>query len=174
MPAPKNKQVYYTVKIGNVFHNVTGRARTSKGYVTLTIKDHPNASAEGKIFEHRIVMEMFKGRYLSEEETIHHKNGIKHDNRIDNLEILDRVTHTLLHHVGVKRNQETREKISKATKTRFENKKSHPSYKDIDSELAILVNKGYRAGKIASMLNISRRTVYNKIEYLGLRDIYDK
>ncbi len=48
----------------------------------------PNISKPGQyVLEHRYIMENFLGRKLTKNETVHHKNGIRHDNRLENLEL---------------------------------------------------------------------------------------
>lgn len=64
-----------------------GRKRDSGGYVLILKHDHPNAH-QGYVAEHRLVMERALGRYLESWEIVHHKNGMKDDNRIENLELL--------------------------------------------------------------------------------------
>ena len=85
---------------------------------------------------------------------------------------MDRGSHTRHHHVGVKRDEETKDKISKKAKERLNNKKKHPSYKDIDENLVALIEQGCKPSEISKKLNITRRTVYNKIDYLNLKEMY--
>lgn len=57
------------------------------GYVLLQVVGHPNATAEGRIAEHRLVMSQRLDRPLYDDERVHHRNGIKQDNRPENLEL---------------------------------------------------------------------------------------
>ena len=60
---------------------------TQQGYRRLTKKDHPNRTKGGHVLEHVFVMSEHLGRPLKKGETVHHKNGDRLDNRIENLEL---------------------------------------------------------------------------------------
>ena len=65
----------------------TVRHTNKDGYVYVYYRAHPNCDKEGRVFEHRLVMEEKLGRYLLPFESVHHKNGVRKDNRIENLEL---------------------------------------------------------------------------------------
>jgi hypothetical protein len=68
----------------------------SGGYIYEYAPEHP-AACDGYVLQHRLVMERCLGRYLAAEETIHHINGDRADNRIENLEIMAHGAHMRLH-----------------------------------------------------------------------------
>ena len=74
-------------------HRGRGRGKdrwlTTHGYVKVRAPaGHPGEHKQyGMILEHRLVMEQHLERYLTEKEVVHHINGIRDDNRIENLEL---------------------------------------------------------------------------------------
>lgn len=64
-----------------------GRYKNAAGYILLKKHGHPNAQANGWILEHVFVMSEFLGRPLISHENVHHINGVRDDNRIENLEL---------------------------------------------------------------------------------------
>lgn len=77
-------------------YNWRGGRSVSEGYIRVMIyPENPyyltGNKTEGlgrRILEHRLVMSQYLGRPLFNTELVHHKNGIKDDNRIKNLELM--------------------------------------------------------------------------------------
>ena len=66
-----------------------------RGYAVIWNPKHPMARKTGYVLEHRLIMAEHLGRILQEDEHVHHKNGNRLDNRIRNLEIVDKEEHPL-------------------------------------------------------------------------------
>ena len=75
-----------------------GRTHTSTGYVLLMSPGHPRAWRDGYVLEHVLVAEAALGKPLPERAVVHHVNGIKTDNRPQNLVVCqDNGYHSSLH-----------------------------------------------------------------------------
>lgn len=88
-------------------HNVRGDSNSphrinDRGYIVLHLPDHPIANKNGYLYMHRLVAFEAYGP-LPDGTLVHHINGIKDDNRPENLAVMSVADHTKLHQRGTKR-----------------------------------------------------------------------
>ena len=70
--------------------------RHNIGYLRVYCPTHPKANTWGYVYEHRLIIEQKLRRTLSENEVVHHKNGKRWDNRLENLEVMQATDHCRL------------------------------------------------------------------------------
>jgi hypothetical protein len=75
-----------------------GKITNASGYVLIRAgESHPMADPNGYAPEHRLVMATAIGRALTSDEVVHHINGVRDDNRIENLQLMSVGEHSSLH-----------------------------------------------------------------------------
>lgn len=79
-----------------------GKKITQSGYIMILSPQHPFCDNQGYVREHRLVMEKNIGRYLKKEETVHHINRIKCDNKIKNLMLFSSNSEHIKFHKKIK------------------------------------------------------------------------
>lgn len=85
---------YRLKKFGSLLEDIpvkhmrkNGGTLTKSGYRLVYCATHPNAQKSGYIMQHILVMSERLGRPLLPHENVHHKNGVRDDNRPENLEL---------------------------------------------------------------------------------------
>lgn len=74
-----------------------GRCASKGGYILIHRPDHPSANRDGYVAEHRYVYETSRGITLPKNVIVHHVNGVKDDNRPENLIATTRSAHSKIH-----------------------------------------------------------------------------
>ena len=74
----------------------------SKGYVWIRKPNHQNHNGRGYVLEHRFVVEQKIKRLLKTNEIVHHINGIKTDNRTENLSVISRGENSKIRNPNIK------------------------------------------------------------------------
>lgn len=144
-----------------------GRWQRKDGYVLVKANGHPMARSQGYILEHRLKVSNYLGRMLSKTEVVHHKNGIKNDNRIINLELMDAGAHTSSHYkktIFICENCLKKFNDSKSRNRRFCSKKCWTITRCIKSgklpfglpKVAINMAKDQRIGEIRHIILTSK------------------
>ena len=123
------------------FHK--GYTQKDSGYILIRKPDHPRADKKGYVPEHVLVMEGVIGRYLQDNEIVHHKNRNKSDNSPENLVLLDRYVHKSFHSSEIK--------------------------KEVDLDAVMdLLDKGYFFGDICIYFGVAETTLRKRLHKAGL------
>ena len=122
-----------------------GISKSGEGYLMIHLKNHPMAGHNGYVYLHRLIYAEYIGRNLKSDEIIHHKNGNKLDNRIENLQLVNMSQHRTIHNL-----------------TKIYKHKANPTI------IKGLYLNGYSGRQIASILNIGKSTVLSCIKESGL------
>jgi uncharacterized protein (DUF1330 family) len=61
-----------------------GGIRKDRGYISILMPEHPYAN-QRYVWQHRLIIEKYIDRYLLISEEVHHINGVRDDNRLNNL-----------------------------------------------------------------------------------------
>lgn len=94
------------MSIAHTKKGIGHKKKRKDGYIAIYFPDHPKSNKEKYIMEHDLIMECYIGRWLKEEEIVHHINHKRDDNRIENLKLMTKKEHARLHMLERKRKED--------------------------------------------------------------------
>ena len=135
-----------------------------KGYVLEYHPEHPRSDSSGYVLAHIVAYEKYTGTTIPDGYVIHHINGTRNDNSPQNLVMMTRKEHTILHHTGQKRSKETKQKLSTWARDRLSDPSRHPMFIPLDIE-AIKKDRtdGMKVKDICKKYGISKYTYYKRL-----------
>lgn len=170
VPADMESENRSSARSGERCCNWKGGKKNHDGYTQILCREHPRADKTGYVLEHIYVWEKETGAAVPNGFCIHHINGDKSDNRIENLCMMTTAAHVKLHHRGKSRTDEARQKMSEKAKERLSDKKNHPRYKEIDmEEVARMREQGMTIAAICKELGMDRTTYYRKMREINAK-----
>jgi len=96
-----------------------GKMIHSAGYKLIRMPEHYRASKNGYVFEHILIWERIYNKKVPKGYVIHHLNGIKDDNRPENLCIISKKDHMKINEKYKKRIRELELEISRLKQLNF-------------------------------------------------------
>jgi len=112
-------------------------------YTMEKVEDHPYFPGKTWVRQHRLRMAEKLGRALNRNETVHHKNGCRTDNCLENLELMELGSHSHLHNKGKIRTPEHKAKIAEAARKRTQT----PQFRKYMSQFSRELHASGRSGK---------------------------
>ena len=76
-----------------------GIKKTVSNYNFIWNPNHPNSNSDNYVYEHVLIMSNFIGRPLKKGEIVHHIDGNRQNNNINNLQLMTNKEHMRLHHL---------------------------------------------------------------------------
>jgi len=100
-----SQKITRPLQVGNKAPSWNGGVIYKRGYVFIYSPNHPHNDCK-YVKRSRLNMEKKLSRYLKTNEIVHHINGIRDDDRIENLILTTRGEHTSLHRKGKRLDKE--------------------------------------------------------------------
>ena len=144
-----------------------GKAKHSSGYSLIL------SSNNKYIYEHRVIWEKHYGK-IPKGFSIHHKNGIKNDNRIENLQLVSYLEHKRLHPKSEEERKSISERFKRAYKVgrltglekgwKMQRGETHSCWKKLPiDKIVSLYRNGFTINKIAIMFSVNWYVIQKRL-----------